>query len=905
MTPPPMQSADRLARAIQIHHDFLEGKGPRHVGDLLLQHEDLRDILEPLLQDGCCVEPADIGEYRILRELGRGGMGVVYEAEQASLGRRVALKVLPGHAFVDARAVARFKREAQLAASLDHPGITKVFATGQHEGQHWFAMEMVRGTPLSKLLEALCTDPAAPAAAERFVKRMQEPGRVPSPDASPAPVSAPRRGGLAGIAVDLAIQVADALACAHAAGIVHRDVKPGNMIVRPDGSVMLTDFGIARSDDAVSLTLTGDFAGTPSYCSPEQLRARGIDHRTDIFSLGATLYELLTLQKPFAADTISEIRERIERQEPKPPSRLNRTVPRDLDSIVLHALEKAPAARYQTALEFADDLRRWREGRPVRARPVGVPVRTVRWCKRNPIAAGFLATTTAGLLVVLLLAVEMQRKGALAEDRLVQFRSMKVERDIKLLEQALASAPGPSPANIAKLREVCTMADDVVGRLPALRQVLDDLRRLGSASTEVAPHRLLTAHPAAAALVRLQADRGAIARRLGELVAEGRASPGWQTAVEARLHDFDGRIEQLRRKIQARRAVAFTDPEVEYLHDTVEDDIAELEWLEAERMPELRRRTAWAVELAAAPTGAEATAWAEARAVAGRAEPYGGLDLVPQPGLVPLGVDPTSGLLEFAHRRSGKVPQRDARGELQLDGDSCLVFVLIPGGATQIGSQRSDANAPFFAAESNDNESPVRLVQLDPFLLCKHELGHAQWNRLAAGLGVFHQCAYFEGREDWETKPIARVTWIDCDRLCRAHGFVLPTESQWEHACRAGTTTPWWVGEDPELLEDRENVAGGGRVAIYAMSPNPFGLYQMSGNVQEWCADPMIDYDWQARRGDGLRAGAVDGDQHAVRGGFYLRGPDMARSAKRNTNGALDQKDILGLRPAMQLLQAK
>lgn len=910
----------RIAAAMDIYHKFLAGEGPQDIGTLLMEHEQLRDLLEPLLQhhDESIASDITIGEYRVVRELGRGGMGVIYEAEQVSLGRTVALKVLPSHALADAHAVARFKRESQVAASLDHPGITKVFGNGQHDGQHWFAMELVRGVPLSALLEGVSGDPAQPALAGQLRSKLLELSPLPSESGKAVTTGASLAwDSMIGVAVDMAMQVADALACVHGAGIVHRDVKPGNLLVRPDGSVVLSDFGIARSEDAVSLTMTGDFAGTPSYASPEQLRARPdeIDHRTDIFSLGVTLYELLTLHKPFDADTVSEVRARIEQQEPRPPSRWNRGISRDLDAIVLHALQKSPDHRYESASSFADDLRRLRQGRPVQARPVAALTRTTRWCKRNPIAAGLFATFTASLIVVILMALQVQRSAADLRKSLVHFRSMKVERDIKLFRRALDRSPGPLPQHLEELQSVCKMADDVLARMPELRGVLAELRQLGRRSTspDIAPHRLLTAHPAAKHVKRLQAHRGAIHRRLARLIADAQnfkdavmPSDAWQAHIKEKLASIDARIAQLAKQCAKRRQYEFGDSDSEYLHDTIEDHIAELEILAVERVPELRARTEAAAQLAAESQGALDAAWADSRAIAARDEPYRGLELLPQRGLIPLGVDPRSGLLEFALQRSGVVPQRDADGELQLDAASGLVFVLVAGGVAQVGAQPSDADKPNYDRNTRENEYPVRSVELDPFFLCKHELGHAQWNRLAEGTGIYHQCSKFEGKEGFEIKPIARIRWEDANAFCRVNGMALPTESQWEFACRAGSETPWWVGADFRALRGREQIravgtSSGGRTAIYDLQPNSFGLYHMAGNVQEWCVDPMVDTDWKARPGDGLRSGTVDGDQRAVRGGSYNGSVSSARSAKRNTSSAMDQMNTLGVRPAIKL----
>ncbi|MFN3242973.1 MAG: bifunctional serine/threonine-protein kinase/formylglycine-generating enzyme family protein [Planctomycetota bacterium] len=865
---------------IEIHHEFLASGGKDHEA-VLRQHEDLRELLEPLLLESFSGDESSpegdasdvgggtrtIGDYRIVGELGRGGMGVVYEAEQTSLGRCVALKVLPPSSLLDERAVARFRREAQIAANLDHPHITKVFDSGDHDGQLWIAMELVAGTPLSELLALRAGTQASDV---RF-------------------------------AVELIAQVADALEHSHAAGIVHRDVKPANIIVQDGGNAMLADFGVARSAEAMSVTMTGDFAGTPNYASPEQLRARqnNIDHRTDIFSLGATLYELLTLQKPFDADSITELRYRIERRDPHAPSRLVRAVSRDLDSIVLRALEKDASKRYATAAAFADDLRRWQSGRPVHARPVGALVRIARWCRRNPLPAAFLLSITAALLVVLQLA-------RVADSRLVQFQSVKLGRDIELIKLAMRSAPAAAPATAAQLHQVAGSAEDLLVQVPRLRTILADLTAEGVSTSHVEPRRLLKEHPAAAYLDRLRTDRAATARRLAQRVASGEARPEWQATVAGRLAKVDAQIETLTALIAQRRRWAFADDEVEYLHDTIEDYVAELQWLAEYRIPEIRRRAAWADELGKPLSQANRDLWQEAIGVAACDKPYGNLKLAIQPGLVPLGADRDSGLLEFAHHRSGRIPKRDADGKLMLDAESALVFVLIPGGTPIIGAQTTNPSGANFDEYAAQNELSPKKVQLDPFLLSKFEMTHAQWTRLATGLDVYHRAAHFEGREGFEVKPIARVSWVNCQRLCTAKGLLLPTESQWEYACRAGSPHMFWTGEEAQSLDGKEHVddRNAGRVSAYAMAPNPFGLHNMAGNVQEWCRDPFIDRGWQSAPGDGVRSGTPDGDHRAIRGGLYTYDAWNSRPTARNTSSARDEKEIIGLRPAMRLVPA-
>ncbi|MCS6850308.1 MAG: serine/threonine protein kinase, partial [Gemmataceae bacterium] len=344
--------------------------------------------------------PEALGDFRIVREIGRGGMGIVYEAVQRSLGRRVALKVLPFAAALDPRQLQRFKHEAQAAASLCHPHIVPVYAIGCERGVHYYAMQYIDGQPASALIrelrqlagksttEAPSVSGPAPASAST---RCQASARTEPTGADAAQCRTIARLGL---------QAAEALEAAHQLGIVHRDIKPANLLIEGQGHVWITDFGLARGNTDANLTSSGDLLGTLRYMSPEQALARHglVDHRTDIYALGATLYELLTLEPVFAAQDRRELQQQIAEQEPVPLRRWNRAIPRELETIILKALAKNPEERYATARDLADDLRRFLEDRPIRARRPGWLDRAIKWTRRH-------RSLTASLLVGLVLAV--------------------------------------------------------------------------------------------------------------------------------------------------------------------------------------------------------------------------------------------------------------------------------------------------------------------------------------------------------------------------------------------------------------------------------------------------------------------------------------------------------------------
>jgi serine/threonine protein kinase len=336
--------------------------------------------------------PAALGDFRLLREVGRGGMGVVYEAEQLSLGRRVALKVLPFAATMDPRRLQRFHNEARAAASLDHPHIVKVHAVGQERGVHFFAMQFIDGQSLAELIRSRGSriedrgskvtergmTPAAPAEGASTVNASAGAVTLRSSILDP-PSSVFRR------VAEWGIQAAEALEYAHALGVVHRDVKPGNLLLDARGALWVTDFGLARTAADTGLTMTGDLLGTLRYMSPEQALAQHglVDHRTDVYSLGATLYELLTSRPAVEGKDREEILRRVSWEEPRPPRALDRSIPRDLETIVLKCLEKDPARRYATAAALAGDLRRYLEDQPIQARRPTAAQRAAKWARRH------------------------------------------------------------------------------------------------------------------------------------------------------------------------------------------------------------------------------------------------------------------------------------------------------------------------------------------------------------------------------------------------------------------------------------------------------------------------------------------------------------------------------------------
>jgi WD40 repeat protein/serine/threonine protein kinase len=397
-----------------------------------------------------------VGPYRVLRELGRGSQGQVYLAEDTRLSRRVALKVLSTSFAPSASVVHRFQREAAAASKLDHPGICSVYEAGTADGVPYIAMRHVEGETLAKQI-ASSREKAATAADTIAGGSLDATGAPDSSgDSSTTGSGTPpsSREEILG-AVHLVERAARALHAAHEAGLIHRDIKPGNIMVTPEGDPVILDFGLARDVDSELQTIThsGDLVGTPAYMSPEQLLAQRIplDRRTDIYSLGVTLYERLTLQRPFDAPTRDGLYQKILTGNAPDPRRLNSHIPRDLKVVLETALERDRGRRYKTAFDFAEDLRRVRSYEPIRARPAGPLLRFRRWTQRNPV----LATATLGLFLLLAtgLAISLVLLREVAEERQAALRE-STEKAIALGEReaALAAVKAESAAKEAALR---------------------------------------------------------------------------------------------------------------------------------------------------------------------------------------------------------------------------------------------------------------------------------------------------------------------------------------------------------------------------------------------------------------------------------------------------------------------
>jgi serine/threonine protein kinase/Tfp pilus assembly protein PilF len=564
------EQKNRIADLLEIYLSRLENGFPLSREEILAANADLAEPLQAYFesldelhgmavgfQEGSAKAAPDnaaladddkrLGDYRIVRELGRGGMGIVYEAEQISLGRRVALKVLPFAAVLDSRQIARFKHEAQAAGQLNHPNIVAVYAVGVERGVHFYAMQLIDGQPLDRALnelrdrqdgvgrrqKAVGSVAAQPTVAYCLppTNSVDEKGSTQKAEGSHASLptaycllpsasvrsvlttQSPGKSAYFKAVIGLGVQAADAIHAAHQCGIIHRDIKPSNLLLDGSGKLWVTDFGLARRETDPTLTRTGDLIGTMRYMSPEQATGQAalVDHRTDIYSLGATLYELLTLEPVFAEHEGPALLRQIELQEPAPPRKLQPRIPVDLQTVILKAMAKRREDRYATAQDLQADLQRLLDGKPTVARPPTLVDRLARWSLRHrevvAVAAlicflGLIGFATSTFMIA------RERNRAVESFRLAEDRFHEAQETVEKLglgtSERLESVPGADPIRQDLLRRALGYYRSFVEQAknnPSLRADLAlTYRRIGTLSADIGSNADATA-----------ADREAIA----------------------------------------------------------------------------------------------------------------------------------------------------------------------------------------------------------------------------------------------------------------------------------------------------------------------------------------------------------------------------------------------------------
>ncbi len=770
------------------------------------------------------VDAVRYGPYLLVERLGAGGFGEVFRAEDPRLGRSVALKILRRTGPTNARALERFRREARILARLDVPGVAPVFDVGEVDGNPYLALRYVPGRSLAKVMAERGRAPLDP---ETFLLWIEK--------------------------------VAHALHRAHEAGVVHRDVKPANIIIDPNGEPVVVDFGIAldQSLDDSDVTQSGDITGSPAYMSPEQLLGKRVpvDRRTDVWSLGVVLYEGLAGVRPFDAPTRAGLFQQIATKEPIRLRTLNHALSRDHEAVIETALSKDCDRRYQAAADLADEVARLRRGEPVRARPLGAIGRFRSWSRGNP----GLAAACLGLALSLLGGVVGTSMLAISQSRTSDLLRLAI-RMADVIATAELQFRNLPPAREAARPQFVNFRD----RLLSLRRDSGAVASLRAACPEV---------------------DGFVAWAIDPLESlfrgYGLASPG--TGVEFMLARLDAAMQATAHASDA--------------------------WRNASK------------EIAASPI-------------------YGGLSIRPQFGLIPLGANPDTGLWEFlcAFSAVGTVPSRAPNGQLLVDGNSGLVFVLLPAGSW---SPRGQAGrAPL---------GPV--VALDPFFVSKFELTQLQWTRLGGrNRSAFQSGQVVLGDEPQivsDRLPLENVTWEEARFVLSRYGYALPTEPQWEYAARGGMNddTRWFFGDDESQLSQFANIwdttarrrsaelqpgePDSGPVPapwsdsylvtapVGSLRPNGFGLYDVYGNVAEFCADAAVEKQWPRRAGDGSLIDPDSDGQHrnsaarpsdertpseiVFKGAGWLGAVEKTMTHDRTPTGRSNANRAIGIRPIRRL----
>ena len=678
---------------------FYQGLYPGHEELIAREFRALDTETEPT--DGSESSSSQrLGRFHIERQIGRGGQGVVYEATDTRLHRRVALKVLSDHRGWFPEARERFKREAEAASKIDHPNICAVHESGEAGGQLYIAMRYVEGESLAKRIDSWREN------------------RHPS-DANDTTTQPSSRTGIAAV-LTLIQKVARGLHKAHEAGLVHRDIKPGNIMITVDEEPLILDFGLARDElsDSDTLTHDGDLLGTPAYMSPEQLMAQRVplDRRTDVYSLGATLYECLTLQRPFEAPTRADLYQEILLHDPPSATSLNRQIPRDLEVVLQTAMEKDRNRRYQTALSFAEDIERFLSHEPVLAKPPGLGYRTKKFVERYRVQVIAVALVFAVLLVGIASTTFL---WATAQNNLDRFNLLAGIERLRQAEDAEASIYPPWPENIPKLKNwIAETAEPTNGDLIEVAEEVETLQaRVSLSDTE----RVL----------------------LGAL---------------------EGHVEKLRAFLHPNHC---TDPE-----SCDHDDPA--------RLSQAREGKMWANIVREISIDAHAGAWETAHLAIKASDRYALDGLQPQLGLVPIGENPDTGLWEFYHLRSAwdpdsgvlpadiPIPTRGPDGRIPVMEETGIIFVLIPGGwfASPRPALESRNLLPYFLAS---HELTIGQWERLSGSASPSHRGPQEINYGTLTTGAH---------------PVEMVSLTMCSDLLARHGLHVPFESQWEHAVR-------------------------------------------------------------------------------------------------------------------------
>jgi formylglycine-generating enzyme required for sulfatase activity/predicted Ser/Thr protein kinase len=874
-----------------------------------------------------------IGNYEILEEIARGGMGIVFKARHVPLGRIAALKLIKSDDIAGDEEVQRFHAEASAAALLEHPNIVPVYEVGQHKERHFFSMAFVEGQSLAK---RLVTGPLPPREA-----------------------------------AELVLKVARAIAYAHSRGVVHRDLKPGNILLDKNGQPRVTDFGLAKRVNAMAegsgvepLTVTGQILGTPSYMPPEQAAGKtDVGPLADVYSLGAVLYALLTGRPPFQSATVMDTLMAVLKEEPIAPRKLNSSVPLDLNTICLKCLEKEPRRRYGSAGELADELQRYLNGEPILSRPITSVERAARWIVRNPKTVGAIG---AGLFAVVLV-------GWIVSG---QMRAVREESDRgraeSLVEAVLTAPPDAVPYAVENLRPLSRLA------LPILRERFGDQGRAKYQRLHAALALATLGEVDEAYLVDAIVDSpsveshgilAALAKNRETAVSRLTARAALETKPETKARLALSLLELGDESLASELAKMSSDPALRtvLIHEAAPSWLVSAERLlkettdsgvryslclglglsQPERFSDDEKQRI-SEELAKlyqeAPDGATHSAadWTLRQWQVGVPElSRGKLTNMPRNR-------------EWFVNPQGMTLVKITEGTYMMGAGYVLVETPTGKTATTVGG--TPYVIPMMIASGNGGVTAngatgprVRATLTHSFWLANREVTVAQFESFLQDAKYFElhpderRDGKFAGYDKKTSKtadsPVQNVTWADaalyCNWLSRQEGlepcyerkvvpkqgsnaneqgaggevvewilkqecsgYRLPTEAEWEYACRAGADTGFCFGNDESLL---------GNYAVYSVNsargtlptgsklPNAWGLFDMHGNVDEWCQDSFVSKFPGGE--DPLMVDAPFG--RAVRGGTWGSASESCQAAIRYGISPESHTLTLGFRVAL------